>query len=101
MAVSHVQKLISNYTQEGRVRIQRMLLGGLKNDFIQQYIIDNNIDQKGLFIGPNSIQRRLARISILVKSDMSGKYSEYASNGVITNPLLASLESVPYARTAE
>ena len=101
MAVSHVQKLISNYTQEGRVRIQRMLLGGLKNDFIQQYIIDNNIDQKGLFVGPNSIQRRLARISILVKSDMSGKYSEYASNGVITNPLLASLESVPYARTAD
>ena len=38
MAVKHVQDLIHNYGADARKSIYRMLLGGIKNDFIQTYI---------------------------------------------------------------
>jgi hypothetical protein len=99
-AVRHAQDLIHNYGSEARTSIYRMLLGGLKNDFIQKYTDDNNIDRKGLFVGVNSIANRLTRIKIAMTTDSSGKYQNYASGGVITDPLFAALETVPYMRNA-
>jgi len=60
---------------------------------------DNGIVAKDLFIGNGSIQSRLSRIKYKIKNDTEGEYFEYGSNGVVTNSLLAALESVPYERS--
>lgn len=100
MAVRSVQDIIHNYGKDARVSIYRMLLGGIKNDFIQDYAQKNNINTKNLFVGINSIANRLTRLKIAMRNDSAGKYQNYAAGGVITDPLFAALETVPYMRSA-
>lgn len=90
---------IKSHTDDSKARVPRIILGYIKQQFFNKYMDDNDIVAKDLFIGNGSIQSRLSRIKYKIKNDTEGEYFEYGSNGVVTNSLLAALESVPYERS--
>lgn len=98
--VKIIQEQIKNHTDAARSKINRIILGYIKAQFFNDYMQKNNIDPKGLFVGPNAIANRVTRIKHQIRRDTTGKYTDYASNSVITNGFLAALETVPYEHNA-
>jgi len=54
------------------------------------------IEFNELIRGRNSLANRIQALKTKILSQSKPEYSFYASNGVITNTLLANLYSVPY-----
>lgn len=99
--IDFTKQQINNYSDEVRPKIQRMALGYIKLNFFKKYMEDNDVNEKKLFVGRDSISNRFSRIRRMLLTDQTGEYQDYVANGVIINTLLDALQTAPYDKTAE
>lgn len=87
--IQSVKEYVDSYEAQGK--IDNAIVGMYKARFFRDYIRENNINAKDLFVGFNSIPARLQRLIYNIVNDKTGKYSNYVTNGFITNELISNL----------
>ena len=60
---------------------------------------ERGIDWNNIIHGPNNLATRIVALKHKIQSDTTGKYSYFASYGIITNQFLENLYPVPYQPT--
>ena len=84
------------YRDDVRASLSRALLTYVKQKCMNQCMADKNIDFKSMIKGHNTLASRIDALKEKMVSDKTGRYSDFVQNGVITNKILESLQTVPY-----
>ena len=94
--VNYICTILNNKTKATRSVVQRKLLAYIKQKCINQYMNENDIDFRSMISGNNTLSSRIEALKRKILSDTTGKYSDFVTNGIITNTLLANIHPVPY-----
>lgn len=91
-----LQDITNNRSTDTRKAIQASMLTYIKQKAMNRVMEQQGIEFNELIRGRNSLANRIQALKTKILSQSKPEYSFYASNGVITNTLLANLYSVPY-----
>lgn len=94
--VDYICTVLNNRTKATRSVVQRKLIVYIKQKCINQYMSENDIDFRPMISGNNTLSVRIEALKRKILSDTTGKYSDFVTNGIITNALLANIHPVPY-----
>lgn len=94
--VDYICSVLNNRTNATRTVVQRKLLTYIKQKCINQYMNENNIDFREMISGRSTLSSRIDALKSKMISDNTGKYSDFITNGIITNAILANIHPVPY-----
>lgn len=97
--VDVISNLVNNRTMETKLEIQRQLLAYVKMKCMNRIMDEYGIQFDDIMRGPNNLAQRISALKRKMLSDETGKYSHFASYGVITNSILNNIHPVPYMPT--
>lgn len=94
--VDKIQDVVSNKSMDTKRAIQNQLLTYVKQKCMNRVMVQQNIDFDSIIRGKNSLANRIEALKNKILSQDNPEYQFYASNGVITNAILANIHAVPY-----
>ena len=97
--VNKVSQTVNNNSKDTRAEIQKQLLTYTKQKVMNRIMEERGIDWNNIIHGPNNLATRIVALKHKIQSDTTGKYSYFASYGIITNQFLENLYPVPYQPT--
>lgn len=91
-----LQDITNNRSNDTRRAIQSSMLAYTKQKVMNRIMEQQGVDFNDLIRGRNSLANRIQNLKNKILTESNPEYSFYASNGVITNSILANLYAVPY-----
>ena len=95
-AMLQITERLNNRTVKTKKAVQNALLAYIKQKCMNKYMSEHNISFRDMIYGNNTLITRIIALRNKMMSDKTGKYSDYVTNGTLTNILLANLSKVPY-----
>lgn len=94
--VKRIAQVVNNSGKDTKGEIQKQLLTYMKQKVVNRIMDDYGIDWQDIIHGPNNLASRIQSLKRRIITDETGKYSHFASNGIITNAILDNINPVPY-----
>ena len=94
--VDKIQDMISNKSMDTRKAIQKQLSAYIKQKCMNRVMVEQGVEFNDIIRGRNSIANRIEALKHKILSQDDPAYYMFASNGVITNSILANIHAVPY-----